>query len=319
MKIRATINKLMLVLVLFAVCNTAVAQERLDSVLINRNWAKTGVQFGTSLVANLTATTVLKSIVNEKRPDGTDYNSFPSRHAAIAFSLGFRASQILYQNSPWWVLASQTAATAVGFERVMDKKHYPSDVLAGAVIGIGSACLGNYVGSLLFPSENTSLPDAYNEYMPGFDVVTSAVFPIMHVDKGVSSRMALGASMRGRLPLDDSYGFTAALNLRSFPIYRGHEYVNPLNTLGLAVGANGSNLLSKRFALEYTLTAGAAKLFRTEGWKHSSASFTLDADLGASMQLTNRLAVGMTAGYGLMTMPRAVSMVSVNFFTRATL
>jgi hypothetical protein len=309
----------MIILVLLAVGNTAVAQERLDSVLINRNWAKTGVQFGTSFVANLTATTVLKSVVNCKRPDGSDYNSFPSRHSAIAFSLGFRVSQILYQNSPWWVLASQTAATAVGFERVMDKKHYPSDVLAGAVIGIGSACLGNYVGSLLYPSENNTLPDASNEYMPGFDVVTSAVFPIMHIDKGVSSRMALGASMRGRLPLDDNYGFTAALNLRSFPIYRGHEYVNPMNTLGLAVGVNGYNSLSKRYALEYTLTAGAAKLFRTDGWRHSSASFTVDADFGASMQLTNRLAAGMTAGYGMMTLPRAVSMLSINFFTRATL
>jgi hypothetical protein len=315
MRFRAVI----LTLVLLAVTNTVVAQERIDSLLNNRNWGKVGVQFGTSFVTSYTVTTILKNTIRCERPDGTDYNSFPSRHASIAFSAGFRISRLLYKHSPWWVVGSQTVATAIGFERVLNKRHYPSDVLAGAAIGIGSACFGNYIADLAYPSTRSRMPNATNEYQPGIEVVTSAVLPVMQLADGVSSRIGLGASMRGRLPIDDNYGFAAAVNLRSIPVYRGRDFVNPLNTLGVAAGLNGYNSVSKRYALEYTLTAGVAKMFRTDGWRHSSASFTVDADFGASMQLTKRLAAGLTAGYNMMTMPRAVSMVSVNFFTRAAL
>ncbi|EST37045.1 hypothetical protein N566_15125, partial [Streptomycetaceae bacterium MP113-05] len=61
--------------------------------------------------------------------------SFPSGHAAsaAAFATG------LALESPRWGVAVAPLAAAVAFSRVYTGVHYPSDVLAGAAIGVGAA------------------------------------------------------------------------------------------------------------------------------------------------------------------------------------
>jgi len=57
---------------------------------------------------------------------------FPSRHASIAFSI---AMPILTSNKTTGILAI-LIATLVGLSRIYTGVHYPTDVLAGAIIGI---------------------------------------------------------------------------------------------------------------------------------------------------------------------------------------
>jgi hypothetical protein len=294
------------------------AQEQADSVPRGRYWAKLGVQIGVSWATKLTAISVLKNNVSCMRPDGSDDNSFPSRHAAVAFSIASRISARTYQYSPWWVLGSQAVATGVGFERIIDRRHYPSDVMAGAVIGVGSAWFGTYVSNLIFPSEKVGLPDATNEFRPSIDMATTALFPVTHLAEGYSARTGFGASVRGRLPMGDNLGASVSLTLRSLPVYKSSEFVNPLNTFGLTFGVVGHSYVSRRMAFEYSAATGAAHLFSTDGFSHPSFSYTIDADCGATMQLTPALAVGANVGYNMMTMPRAVSMLSLSFLSRAT-
>jgi len=63
--------------------------------------------------------------------------SFPSGHSAAAFAFAAAAAGELPELAP--VLG--TLAVAVGYSRVHTGVHYPSDVAAGAAIGIGSAAL----------------------------------------------------------------------------------------------------------------------------------------------------------------------------------
>jgi len=78
---------------------------------------------------------LLKASVNRERPEGTDHSrwnsSFPSGHAAGAFSL----ASILSTRYPHFTVPFYTAATAIGISRVYLGSHYPSDVIAGALIG----------------------------------------------------------------------------------------------------------------------------------------------------------------------------------------
>ena len=62
--------------------------------------------------------------------------SFPSGHAAFFFAL---AMAIYFYNKKWsvWFFA---AAILIALARIAAGIHYPSDILAGAVIGILSAC-----------------------------------------------------------------------------------------------------------------------------------------------------------------------------------
>ncbi len=74
----------------------------------------------------------------QKMTSGGSY-SFPSGHTSAAFSL---ATSISIAYPKWYVIApSFLWASAVGYSRMDLGVHYPSDVLAGAIIGSGSAFL----------------------------------------------------------------------------------------------------------------------------------------------------------------------------------
>lgn len=69
----------------------------------------------------------------------TDPWAFPSAHSSAAF---VTATHIALENRKWYVVVpAYTWATAVGVSRMYNGYHYPSDVLAGAVLGTGSAWL----------------------------------------------------------------------------------------------------------------------------------------------------------------------------------
>ena len=73
-----------------------------------------------------------------KRDEGGGY-SFPSGHTSAAFCTATSLS-LLYPK--WYVIApSYLYAATVGYARVYQGVHYPTDVLAGAVVGAGSAWL----------------------------------------------------------------------------------------------------------------------------------------------------------------------------------
>ncbi len=70
------------------------------------------------------------------------FPSFPSGHAALAFALA--ALLALRFRGSGWVGLLFGGAVAVGISRIYLGHHYPSDVLAGALIGsaVGVACYG---------------------------------------------------------------------------------------------------------------------------------------------------------------------------------
>ena len=83
----------------------------------------------------------LKYTVGESRPDSGKKNSFPSGHTAQAFTAAtFLAREYGYK-SVWISVGAYTAATTVGVFRVLNNRHWISDILVGAGIGILSTNL----------------------------------------------------------------------------------------------------------------------------------------------------------------------------------
>jgi membrane-associated phospholipid phosphatase len=92
----------------------------------------------------------LKTVVDERRPDKTDYDAFPSGHAARAFLGAEVLWQEFHEASPWIGVAGYAVAVTTGYLRVKHDRHYTHDVVAGAVIGLGSAKLAYWLYPKLF-------------------------------------------------------------------------------------------------------------------------------------------------------------------------
>ena len=92
----------------------------------------------------------IKYSIKRMRPDGSRHNSFPSGHTATAFLSAAMLHKEYGWRSPWFSIGGYTAAAVTGVSRIMNNKHWFSDVAAGAAIGIGSVHLGYFLGDLIF-------------------------------------------------------------------------------------------------------------------------------------------------------------------------
>ena len=88
-----------------------------------------------------------KYSVRQLRPDGSTRNSFPSGHTSFVFT-GVEMLYQEYKDTDLWVgITGYTVATAVGLSRIYNNRHWASDVVAGAGVGI----LSTKIAYLLLP------------------------------------------------------------------------------------------------------------------------------------------------------------------------
>ena len=92
----------------------------------------------------------LKTTTHVTRPDGSNNHSFPSGHTATAFMTATMLSKEYGYKSPWISIGAYTTATATGLMRIANNKHWLSDVLTGAGIGILSTEMGYWLADLIF-------------------------------------------------------------------------------------------------------------------------------------------------------------------------
>lgn len=103
----------------------------------NRDW--NGFEFlGLTTVATLGTAFALKQVVRERRPDGSDFESFPSDTTALAAS----GSSFLWARYGWKYGLPATLATGfVAYSRVDADKHHWHDTAASIVISAAFAAI----------------------------------------------------------------------------------------------------------------------------------------------------------------------------------
>ncbi len=113
--------------------------------------------WGRMLASDAFSAAIMGSVVNTMkttthvmRPDGSNDHSFPSGHTALAFMTATMLTKEYGHLSPWVGVGAYTFATGTGLMRIANNKHWLSDVLTGAGIGILSTEFGYYIADLLF-------------------------------------------------------------------------------------------------------------------------------------------------------------------------
>lgn len=92
------------------------------------------------IISNLVTYSIVASMKHsfeETRPDRSDNLSFPSGHTALAFN---NAAILYYEykgSNIWYASSGFLFASATGILRIANNKHFASDVLTGAGIGLG--------------------------------------------------------------------------------------------------------------------------------------------------------------------------------------
>ena len=129
----------------------AVVGLKLAGVEGRSDWPRLLANAGMSYGLMALMVNVIKNTAKEMRPDGSTANSWPSGHTATAFV----GATLLHKEygltrSPWYSVAGYGVATATGVMRVLNNRHWISDVLSGAGIGILSGELGYALCDLLF-------------------------------------------------------------------------------------------------------------------------------------------------------------------------
>ena len=121
-----------------------ISLARKDSLTFQKS-----LYIGASVVSSAIVSNILKYAINRPRPFVTypflekvtsgGSPSFPSGHTADAFSI---ATSLSIAYPKWYIIIPAYGwAGAVAYSRMDLGVHYPSDVLAGAIIGAGSAYL----------------------------------------------------------------------------------------------------------------------------------------------------------------------------------
>jgi hypothetical protein len=99
-------------------------------------FAEQAILLGMTYFLNKTLTNNLKSMLDVPRPDGTTNDAFPSGHSSSAFAYATFFHKEYGKRSPWYSVAGYSFAVATGAMRILNDRHWLSDVLAGAGIGI---------------------------------------------------------------------------------------------------------------------------------------------------------------------------------------
>jgi len=107
-------------------CGVKSTHKAVDMVILYAlsNILNTGIVEGT------------KHLVGRERPDQSNRLSFPSGHTSTAFIAAEFLHQEYKNQSVWISIGGYSMASLVGVARIYNNKHWVSDVIAGAGIGI---------------------------------------------------------------------------------------------------------------------------------------------------------------------------------------
>lgn len=272
----------------------AMVGMKLGGVKGRSSWGRMLTSDAFSAIIMAAAVNSLKYSVRTMRPDGSSRNSFPSGHTATAFMTATMMHKEYGCRSPWYSIGAYSIATATGITRQLNNRHWLSDVMVGAGIGIISTELGYFLADLIFKDkgitkytdtqtfERLHHPSFFGIYM-GFNFVANRY----RLSNGSLMQLHTGsnAGTEGAWFMNPYVGFGGRFSVSSMPVKIGTvDLKDNMDFISSCAGAYFSYPLSCRW------TVGSKMLL---GYNYYSYGNALSTELGSTQK------DGMNIGTGL--------------------
>ena len=206
----------------------------------------------------------IKYTAKEMRPDGSTANSWPSGHTATAFvGASLLHKEYGLTRSPWWSVAGYGVATATGVMRVLNNRHWISDVMSGAGIGIMSTELGYALCDLLFKGKGLLRNDLeVNGEKPSFFSISMGVglgnknleFESMGEKVGLKFRAATVVDAEGAYFFNKYVGVGGRLRVRAQSVKDFGDFANTVAVENLYAWQGLQPYYQSAFPGDYTGT-----------------------------------------------------------------
>ena len=292
------------------------------------SWGRMVVSDIFSAAIMASAVNTLKYTVRERRPDGSANNSFPSGHTATAFMTATMLTKEYGYKSHWVGISSYTLATVTGLMRVANNRHWLSDVLTGAGIGILSTELGYFFADLIYKERGID-HEAENEFLQRLDrlfflgISLGINVPLndYHLDAHTAFRIKSGvsASIDGVGFINPYVGFGLRLSVSKMMLYaRTGKERGALDVFTLCGSSHFSYPIAPRLRFGGKLTFGYAhysKVLFSETAVPARDGLCLGGGLSLAFRLRERCGVRVFADYNLLSPYNATHQRYMNILT----
>ncbi len=194
------------------------------------------ISYGFSMAIMGVLVNSIKRTAGVQRPDASSKNSFPSGHTAMAFTNAtvLHKEYGMYRH-PLYSVGGYTAATVTALGRGLNNRHWLTDVLTGAGMGIASTELGYLLANQILknrgmntPLRNNPIPISHKpsflELHLGYTLATSDDLSIANSDDLYVKR-GFNFGIEGAWFLSKNFGLGGEFAFSSFPI--GSDRITP--------------------------------------------------------------------------------------------
>lgn len=220
----------------------------------------------------------LKYTTKVMRPDGSSKNSFPSGHTATAFMNATFMHKEYGHINPLYSVLGYSMATYTGISRSLNNRHWLSDILAGAGIGILSTELSYLIIDSFYKNKGDFFtPFDIREDLENHSFVSVRIGQSFYLDDFKSfDELGLEGALEGAYYFNKKWGIGMEIGFMHIPFEREaidlfdwHESpsnlsnqqldVQSLGFTSILVGGYYTKTLSSKFLLQSKVLTGIGR------------------------------------------------------------
>lgn len=239
------------------------------------NIGRAALSYATGLVIMGVLVNSIKYSAKIERPDGSSKNSFPSGHTAMAFTNATFLHKEYGLFHFGYSIAGYSAAAFTGLGRNLNNRHWISDVLAGAGIGIAAAELGYFFVNRIYGNDGDNIGllsriegnehPSFLSIKLGTALATKNFLKESELDD--QKEVGFEAGLEGAYFFSKNWGVGGDFNFTSFPVKPLHLPLDDptlnfdivtqsLGLLNVSIGPYYSFDFSEKFQLLLKATGG---------------------------------------------------------------